>query len=62
MERSPSTPASTSQGFRRDQIDILMHAQFLSGLERRVRPLYASEAIDISFLDIIAAIEVKNAG
>jgi hypothetical protein len=47
-------------GFRREQIDILLHAQFPSGLKRRVHPPYGSEAIDISLLDIIAAIEVKS--
>lgn len=47
-------------GFRREQIDILLHAQFPSGLKRRVRPPYASADIEISFLDIIAAIEVKS--
>jgi hypothetical protein len=47
-------------GFRREQIDILLHAQFPSVLKRRVRLPYASEAIDVSFLDIIAVIEVKS--
>lgn len=48
-------------GQKREQIDILLHAYFPTGLSRKVR-LSRSEMVDISFLDIIAVIEVKAHG
>jgi len=46
-------------GQKREQIDILLHAHFPSGFSRKVRLLYSLEPVDVTFLDIIAVIEVK---
>src|SRR5882757_7153842 len=46
-------------GQKREQMDILLHAHFPSGFSRKVRLLYSSEPVDVTFLDIIAVIEVK---
>jgi hypothetical protein len=47
-------------GLEREQIDMLLLARFPAGLTRRVRLPYATEAVNVTFHDIIAVIEVKE--